>query len=49
MKVIILLPKELSFRPPSPWWTLHSIIIMKIIILLLFPNSRRLGVVELPG
>ena len=48
MKVIILLPKE--FRPPSPWWTLHSIIIiMKIIILLLSPNSSRLGVVELPG
>ena len=49
MKVIILLPKELSFSPPSPWWTLHSIIIMKIIILLLFPNSCRLGVVELPS
>ena len=49
MKVIILLPKELSFRPPSPWWTLRSIIIMKIIILLLSTNNCRLGVVKLPG
>ena len=48
MKVIILLPKE--FRPPSPWWTLHTIIIIpKIIILLLSPNSCRLRVVEMPG